>query len=63
MSKLSKFLGSCSKVLHSMRPALDPTEDYLNIVSAEEQMIAKAAQRQKELEIANSELNGQLIPI
>ncbi|KAI5123319.1 hypothetical protein M0805_009340 [Coniferiporia weirii] len=48
------------KLLQSMGPIFDPTEDYLNIVSAEEQMGAVAAQRQKELEDANAELKALL---
>lgn len=39
-----------------MGPIFDPTEDYLNIVSAEEQMGTVALQRQKELDEANGEL-------
>lgn len=39
-----------------MGPIFDPTEDYLTIVSAEEQMGAVALQRQKELDDANTEL-------
>ncbi|KAL5529102.1 hypothetical protein ACEPAG_5076 [Sanghuangporus baumii] len=38
------------KVLQSMSPIFDPTDDYLSIVSAEEQMGKVAARRQKELD-------------
>ena len=39
----------------------DPTEDYLNIVSAEEQMGQVAQKREKVLEQAQSEMKGSSI--
>ncbi|EJD05965.1 uncharacterized protein FOMMEDRAFT_153312 [Fomitiporia mediterranea MF3/22] len=48
------------KVLQSMSPIFDPTEDYLSIVSAEEQMGSVATQRQKELDDANNNLKDLL---
>ncbi|KAH8117501.1 hypothetical protein DFH11DRAFT_1505003 [Phellopilus nigrolimitatus] len=57
---MSDSMQDAIKLLQSMGPIFDPTEDYLNIVSAEEQMGTVAAQRQKELDDANSELKNLL---
>ena len=46
-----------------MGPIFDPTEDYLSIVGAEEQMGTLAAKRQKELDEANNNLKSKLPPI
>ncbi|KAL5533010.1 hypothetical protein ACEPAF_4784 [Sanghuangporus sanghuang] len=48
------------KVLQSMSPIFDPTDDYLSIVSAEEQMGNVAARRQKELDDVNGNLKDLL---
>ena len=47
-----------SNILRSMRPMLDPTEDFLTVVAAEEQMGVIARQRQKEMEEISEDLNG-----
>lgn len=41
-----------------MGPIFDPTEDYLSIVSAEEQMGNVASKRQKELDDVNGNLKS-----
>lgn len=41
-----------------MGPIFDPTEDYLNIVAAEEQMGHVEQVRQKEMDQVNSGLKG-----
>ncbi|KAL5511518.1 hypothetical protein ACEPAH_4735 [Sanghuangporus vaninii] len=48
------------KVLQSMGPIFDPTDDYLSIVSAEEQMGNVAVRRQKELDDVNGNLKDLL---
>ncbi|THH08195.1 hypothetical protein EW145_g2867 [Phellinidium pouzarii] len=57
---MSDSMQDAIKLLQSMGPIFDPTEDYLNIVSAEEQMSTVAARRQKDLDDANAELKGVL---
>lgn len=47
-----------SKILRKMGPIVDPTEDYLNIVAAEEQMGHVEEIRQKEMDQVSSDLKG-----
>lgn len=51
-----------SKILREMGPIFDPTEDYLNIVAAEEQMSGVAASRQKEVDHVQAEMKGSFAP-
>jgi kinetochore protein Spc24 len=46
-----------------MLPIIDPEEDYLTIVAAEEKIAAAEARRKKELEEAYTNLKGQLHPV
>lgn len=41
-----------------MLPIIDPEEDYLTIVAAEEKIASTEARRKKELEEAHSNLKG-----
>ena len=41
-----------------MLPIIDPEEDYLTIVAAEEKIVASEARRKKELEEAHAKLKG-----
>lgn len=41
-----------------MRPIIDPEEDYLTIVAAEQKLAASEAKRKKELEEAHANLKG-----
>jgi hypothetical protein len=41
-----------------MRPIIDPEEDYLTIVAAEESIAASEAKRRKHLEEAHANLKG-----
>lgn len=41
-----------------MRPIIDPEEDYLTIVAAEESIAASEAKRRKQLEEAHANLKG-----
>jgi len=43
-----------------MLPIIDPDEDYLTIVAADEQFTASEARRKKELEEAHAKLRGRL---
>ncbi|PPQ77602.1 hypothetical protein CVT25_011394 [Psilocybe cyanescens] len=47
-----------TKLIRDMLPIIDPDEDYLTIVSAEEQISASEARRKKELEEALANLKG-----
>jgi kinetochore protein Spc24 len=49
-----------SKAIRDMLPIIDPEEDYLTIVAAEEKIAAAEAKRKKELEEAYTNLKGQL---
>jgi kinetochore protein Spc24 len=42
-----------------MRPIIDPEEDYLTIVAAEQKLAASEAKRKKELEEAHANLKGK----
>ena len=41
-----------------MLPVIDPEEDYLTIVAAEEKIVASESRRKKELEEAHGRLKG-----
>ena len=43
-----------------MLPIIDPEEDYLTIVAAEEKIAAAETKRKRELEDAYANLKGQL---
>lgn len=43
-----------------MLPIMDPDEDYMTIVAAEEQISSAEARRKKELEEAHANLKGPL---
>lgn len=43
-----------------MLPIIDPEEDYLTIVAAEEKIIMSETKRKKELEEAHAKLKGAL---
>ena len=43
-----------------MRPIIDPEEDYLTIVAAEEIIASAEAKRRKELEEAHATMKGNL---
>jgi len=43
-----------------MLPIIDPEEDYLTIVAAEEKIASVESQRKKELEEAYTNLKGKL---
>ena len=47
-----------SKAIRDMRPIIDPEEDYLTIVAAEESIAASHAKRKKQLEEAHANLKG-----
>lgn len=47
-----------SKVIRDMLPIIDPEEDYLTIVAAEEKIINSEQRRKKELEEAHATLKG-----
>lgn len=44
-----------------MLPIIDPEEDYLTIVAAEEKIVASEARRKKELETAHAKLKGLIL--
>ncbi|KAJ2926339.1 hypothetical protein H1R20_g10753, partial [Candolleomyces eurysporus] len=46
------------KAIRDMLPIIDPEEDYLTIVAAEEKIVASEAKRKKELEEAHAKLKG-----
>jgi hypothetical protein len=46
------------KVMRDMAPIIDPEEDYLTILAAEEQIAATEARRKKELEDTHIKLKG-----
>lgn len=48
-----------SKAIRDMLPIIDPEEDYLTIVAAEEKIAVTEAKRKKELEEAHSNLKGK----
>lgn len=48
-----------SKAIRDMLPIIDPEEDYLTIVAAEEKIASTEARRKKELEEAHANLKGQ----
>jgi hypothetical protein len=45
-----------------MLPIIDPEEDYLTIVAAEEKIASAESKRKKELDEAYTNLKGQLYP-
>ncbi|PPQ75503.1 hypothetical protein CVT24_013360 [Panaeolus cyanescens] len=47
-----------AKLIRDMLPIMDPDEDYLTIVSAEESIAASEARRKKELEAAHANLKA-----
>ena len=47
-----------SKAIRDMRPIIDPEEDYLTIVAAEESIAASEAKRKKQMEEAHANLKG-----
>ncbi|KDR81818.1 hypothetical protein GALMADRAFT_114540 [Galerina marginata CBS 339.88] len=47
-----------TKLIRDMLPIMDPDEDYLTIVAAEEQISASEAKRRKELEEAHANLKA-----
>lgn len=47
-----------SKAIRDMRPIIDPEEDYLTIVAAEESIAVSEAKRKKQLEEAHANLKG-----
>lgn len=49
-----------SKAIRDMLPIIDPEEDYLTIVAAEEKIASTEAKRKKELEEAYTNLKGLL---
>ena len=49
---------SLSKMLRSMVPLIDPSEDFFNIAAAEEQMGEVADERRKEMDAMNAKLKG-----
>jgi kinetochore protein Spc24 len=51
-----------SKVIQEMLPVMDPEEDYMTIVAAEEKISSSEAARKKELEEAHAKLKGQSAP-
>lgn len=54
-------LTSYSKAIREMRPMLDPEEDFMTIVAAENKIVASEAKRKKELEEAHMKLKGTSI--
>ncbi|RXW22721.1 hypothetical protein EST38_g3132 [Candolleomyces aberdarensis] len=46
------------KAIRDMLPIIDPEEDYLTIVAAEEKIVASEAKRKKELEEAHAKLKA-----
>ncbi|KAF9452235.1 hypothetical protein P691DRAFT_805118 [Macrolepiota fuliginosa MF-IS2] len=46
------------KAIHDMRPIIDPEEDYLTIVAAEQKLAASEAKRKKELEESHANLKA-----
>lgn len=53
------YIDSISRQLvRDMAPVINPEEDYLTIVAAEEQIAATHAKRKKELEDAHAKLKG-----
>jgi kinetochore protein Spc24 len=50
-----------SKAIREMLPIIDPEEDYLTIVAAEEKIIASETKRKKELEEAHAKLKGAFV--
>lgn len=49
------------KAIRDMHPIIDPEEDYLTIVTAEQTFAASEAKRKKELEEAHAKLKGSCI--
>jgi hypothetical protein len=47
-----------SKVIREMAPIIDPEEDYLTILAAEEQIATTEMKRKKELEESHANLKG-----
>ncbi|KAF8739472.1 hypothetical protein AX14_009455 [Amanita brunnescens Koide BX004] len=47
-----------SKAIRDMRPIIDPEEDYLTIVAAEESIAASEAKRKKQMEEAHANLKA-----
>ena len=45
-----------------MLPIIDPEEDYLTIVAAEERIAATESRRKKEIEEAQGNMKGESIP-
>jgi hypothetical protein len=50
------------KAIRDMLPIIDPEEDYLTIVAAEEKIASTETKRKKELEEAHANLKGQQPP-
>jgi len=50
------------KAIRDMRPIIDPEEDYLTIVAAEESIATSEAKRRKQLEEAHANLKGHWKP-
>jgi kinetochore protein Spc24, fungi type len=48
-----------SKAIQEMAPIIDPEEDYLTIVAAEERIATSEARRKKDLEDAYNNLKGE----
>ncbi|KAF6764667.1 hypothetical protein DFP72DRAFT_799240 [Ephemerocybe angulata] len=46
------------QVIRDLHPVIDPDEDYLTIVAAEEKIVASESKRKKELEEAHSKLKA-----
>ncbi|KLO10706.1 hypothetical protein SCHPADRAFT_856279 [Schizopora paradoxa] len=55
---MSETLQDAIKILRELGPIFDPTEDYLTIVAAEEQMGHVAQVRQKEMDQVNTDLKA-----
>jgi len=49
-----------STLIRDMLPIMNPDEDYLTIVAAEEKLASSEAKRKKELEEAHVHLKGSL---
>lgn len=49
-----------SQAIRDMRPIIDPEEDYLTIVAAEESIATAEAKSKKELEEAHATMKGNL---
>ncbi|TEB31316.1 hypothetical protein FA13DRAFT_1732768 [Coprinellus micaceus] len=55
---MSIDVNEAIKAIREMLPIIDPEEDYLTIVAAEEKIIASETKRKKELEEAHAKLKG-----